>query len=65
MLFSCCPCFSGGASKERETAGSLAALGMTSQKSEGKDKSKSRFPSGMTSKKGKDKNNNKGSFATG
>jgi hypothetical protein len=62
MLFGCCPCFSGGASKERETAGSLAALGMTSQKSKGNNKS--RFPSGMTSKKGKD-NNNKGSSATG
>jgi hypothetical protein len=61
MLFGCCPCFSGGANKEREEAGSLAALGMTNQKGKDNDTSKSRFPSGMTSKK----SNNEGNFATG
>ena len=53
----------GNANEEREEAGSLAALGMTSQKS--KNNSQSRFPAGMTSQKnkGKSKNNSKGRVA--
>jgi len=55
------------ANEEREEAGSLATLGMTSQKSKGKNNSNSRFPTGMTNQKsnGKNKGNSEGRYTWG
>jgi hypothetical protein len=47
--------FLGDANEEREEADSLAALGMTNQKSKSNDKS--RFPVGMTTRKAKARQN--------